>query len=217
MSFSAIDPDTGHSHDADWFNVNRKKIGICPICDSKIELRAEHSTTTVTHFWHGTGSDCPSIKRNRKRYEDLPASSIDKEAGARLRAEVRRNLYAIYQTCSIIVDGLKYADFRSMIEKATAKGILDYKGLQLNYVPYVLLTFHDAFSSKESAPRNGKYHIVLAPAIHNLDDLWNKPQSIKQAVWKIYHDKGCIDEVRIKPNIDPIPEWFKEATKKLNF
>ncbi len=215
MAFIAIDPPTGETHDADWFHLNRKKIGLCPVCDSEMELRAESSITTAVHFWHGMGATCPSIKKNRKKYEDLPPSAIDKQAGEMLRAEVREHIYTIYQACSAIVDGLKYAEFRDLIIKAGEKGVWDYKGFELNYVPYVLVTFHDIFYAKGSKLRDEKYYIVLEPSIRCLDDLWNKPQTIKQAVWKVSPEKGVIEALPIKPELDPVPGWFKDAARKL--
>lgn len=215
MAFIAIDPLTGETHDADWFHLKRKKIGLCPVCDSEMELRAESSITTAVHFWHGMGATCPSIKKNRKTYEDLPPSAIDKQAGERLRAEVREHIYTIYQACSAIVDGLKYAEFRDLIIKAGEKGVWDYKGFELNYAPYVLVTFHDMFYAKGSKLRDDKYYIVLEPSIRCLDDLWNKPQTIKQAVWKVSPEKGVVEALPIKPELDPVPGWFKDASRKL--
>lgn len=215
MAFIAIYPPTGETHDADWFHLNRKKIGLCPVCGSEMELRAESSITTAVHFWHGMGATCPSIKKNRKKYEDLPPSVIDKQAGKMLRAEVREHIYTIYQACSAIVDGLKYAEFRDLIIKAGEKGIWDYKGFKLNYVPYVLVTFHDIFYAKGSKLRDDKYYIVLEPSIRCLDDLWNEPQTIKQAVWKVSPEKGVIEALPIKPELDPVPGWFKDASRKL--
>ena len=49
----------------------------------------------------------------------------------------------------------------------------------------------------------------------NFDDLWNKQQSIKQSIWKISPDKGVLEIIQIKQNLDPVPEWFKKATEKL--
>lgn len=215
MAFIAIDPLTGETHDADWFHLNRKKIGLCPVCDSEVELRAESSITTAVHFWHGMGATCPSIKKNRKKYEDLPPSAIDEQAGERLRAEVREHIYTIYQACSAIADGLKYAEFRDLIIKAGERGIWDYKGFELNYVPYVLVTFHDMFYAKGSKLRDDKYYIILEPSVRCLDDLWNKPQTIKQAVWKVSPEKGVIEALSIKPELDPVPGWFKDASRRL--
>ena len=215
LSYFAIDIDTGEKHDVEWFQIKRKKVALCPICDSEIELRAESSIVTSAHFWHGKNSICTSIKKNRKKYEDLPASQIDKEAGKKLREDVKNNLYTIFLTCNALGEGLKYIEFKELIFKANEKMIWDYKGLQLNYIPYILILFHEMFYAKGSKLRDEKFYFVLETSIKYFDDLWNKQQSIKQSIWKISPDKGVLEIIQIKQNLDPVPEWFKKATEKL--
>lgn len=148
MTFRAIYPNTGEIREADWFHQNRIQVGLCEVCKQKIELRAGKSVETSVHFWHGVDATCPTIQKNRKKYEDLPSSEKDTEAGKALKQAVKDNAYLIYGACNAIVDGLKYAEFKEVIAKATEKGIWDYKGLAINYVPYLLITFHDIFLPK---------------------------------------------------------------------
>ncbi len=215
MALRAIDIESGRTQSAEWFYKNRKK-GKCEVCDAVLELRAEQSITTSVHLWHGQGSVCPTIIHNRKLYCDLPASAIDNETGLRMRQIVKDNAYLVYNVCNALVEGLKYAEFKSLISKATAKNIWSYKGLQLNYVPYLLLTFHDMFYAKGSKMRDNKYYIILEPSIKNLDDLWNKSDHIKQYIWKISPEKGVLEKIKIKATLDPEPRWFKEAKTKLD-
>lgn len=215
MSFRAIDPESGAIQEADWFHERRKKVGLCEVCNSEIELRAETSIETSIHFWHGKGSSCPTIKKNRERYEDLPATQIDKEAGKALRQEIKDNAYLIYGCCSAIVDGLKYPEFKDLIAKATEKGIWDYKGLALNYVPYLLVTFHEMFYAKGSKLRDDRFYVILEPGINHLDDLWNQSTFIKQKVWKVSPEKGVLEEIDILTELNPEPNWFKSAKRWL--
>jgi len=215
LSYFAIDLDTKEMHDVKWFQIKRKKIALCPICDNKIELRAENSLMTSAHFWHGKNSICTSIKKNRKKYEDLPFSQLDKEAGKKLRKEIKNNLYTIFLACNALCEGLKYLEFKELIIKANEKAIWDYKGLKLNYIPYILILFHDIFYAKGSKLRDEKFYFVLEPSIKNFDDLWNIKKNIKQYIWKISPDKGVLEIIKIKQNLDPVPEWFKRATEKL--
>jgi len=215
MTFRAIDPETDILQDADWFHEKRKKSGLCEVCDSEIELRAETSIETSVHFWHGVGSLCPTIKKNRKKYEDLPSTEIDREAGKKLRQAVKDNAYIVFSACNAIVDGLKYAEFKALIAKASDKGIWDYKGLELNYVPYLLVTFHDMFYAKGNKLRDNRYYVILEPGIEYLDDLWNKPNNVKQNIWKVSPSKGVLEEVAIKNELDPEPNWFKDAKQWL--
>lgn len=215
MSYRAIDPDTGEIYDVDWFHERRKKIGLCEVCNSEVELRAEASVETSVHFWHGLGASCPTIKKNRKKYQDLPVTEIDREAGIALREEVSKNAYLIFATCNAIVDGLKYSEFKELIAKASEKNIWDYKGLSLSYVPYLLITFHEIFYAKGSKLRDDRYYVILEPSIKYLDDLWNKPTHIKQKIWKISPNKGVLEEETIKDYLDPEPKWFKNAKQWL--
>jgi hypothetical protein len=215
MTFRAIDPSTGSVYEADWFHENRKNVGLCEVCKSEIELRAGTSIETNVHFWHGKGATCPTIKNNRKKYEDLPSSEMDLEAGKILRQSVKDNAYLVYGTCNAIVDGLKYAEFKELIAKASEKGIWDYKGLALNYVPYLLVTFHDIFYAKGSKLRDDRFYVILEPGMQYLDDLWNKPTNVKQNVWKVSPTKGVLEEIEIKDELDPEPNWFKKSKQWL--
>lgn len=215
MSYFAIDIDSKEKHDVEWFQIKRKKIALCPICDNKVELRAENSLITAAHFWHGKNSICTSIKKNRKKYEDLPYSQLDKESGKKLREEIKNNLYTIFLTCNALSEGLKYTEFKELIIKANKKAIWDYKGLKLNYIPYILILFHDMFYAKGSKLRDEKFYFVLEPSIKSFDDLWNRKDYIKQYIWKISPDKGILDIIHIAPVLDPVPEWFKNVTERL--
>ena len=155
------------------------------------------------------------IKKNRKKYEDLPYSQLDKESGKKLREEIKNNLYTIFLTCNALSEGLKYTEFKELIIKANKKAIWDYKGLKLNYIPYILILFHDMFYAKGSKLRDEKFYFVLEPSIKSFDDLWNRKDYIKQYIWKISPDKGILDIIHIAPVLDPVPEWFKNVTERL--
>ena len=77
---------------------------------------------TPAHFEHRKNSICTLIK-NRKKYEDLPSSQLDKEARKRLSEEIKNNLYTIFLVCSALGEGLKYLEFKELIIKANEKGI----------------------------------------------------------------------------------------------
>lgn len=215
MTYRAIDPDTGDIHEVDWFHEKRKDTGLCEVCRSSIELRAQTSVETSVHFWHGLGSTCPTIKRNRKKYEDLPVTEVDKHAGKLLRQSIKDNAYLVFSSCNAIVDGLKYAEFKDLITKASEKGIWDYKGLSINYIPYLLITFHEMFYARGNKLRDDRYYVILEPGIKYLDDLWNQPTNIKQKVWKVSPTKGVLEELEIKSELDPEPNWFKNAKQFL--
>ncbi|WP_436862136.1 hypothetical protein [Acinetobacter haemolyticus] len=214
MANYALEAESGEIKDVQWFMLNRGKRGVCPLCESLMELRAEKTTDRSAHLWHGRNTSCPSIPENRIKYENLTARGIDKEQGIRLRKEVLENLYTVYMSCNAIVDGLRKPEFEQLLRLATEKGIWDYKGLRLNYVPYVLVTFHDMFYAKDSKIRNERYFVVLEPNIKYLDDLWNDSR-VKQYIWKVSPTSGVLEKVAIKDELDPEPKWFKRFASQV--
>ena len=44
---------------------------------------------------------------------------------------------------------------------------------------------------------------------------WNQPTNIKQKVWKVSPTKGVLEELEIKAELDPEPNWFKRAKQWL--
>ncbi|ENU29100.1 MULTISPECIES: hypothetical protein [unclassified Acinetobacter] len=214
MASYALDTHTRQIKDVAWFLLNRDRKAVCPLCDHPMELRAEKTTDKSTHLWHGRNAYCPSIPENRIKYESLAARALDKEQGLRLRQEVIENLYNIYMSCNGIVGGLKIGEFKQLLNLATEKGIWDYQGLKLNYVPYVLLTFHEMFYAKDSKIRNERYFIVLEPNIKYLDDLWNDSRA-KQYIWKVSPKHGILEKIAINEKLDPEPKWFKEFAHRI--
>ncbi|WP_396233617.1 hypothetical protein [Acinetobacter baumannii] len=214
MANYALEIESGEIRDVQWFMLNKGKRGVCPLCESPMEIRADKTPDKSAHMWHGKNTTCPSISQNRIKYQNLTARNVDKEQGRRLRQEVLENLYDVYMTCNYIGEGLKLPDFEKLLSLATEKGIWDYQGLRLNYVPYVLLTFHDMFYAKDSKIRNERFFVVLEPNIKYLDDLWNDSR-YKQYIWKVSPTGGVLEKIAIKDKLDPEPGWFKRFARKV--
>ncbi|MGY0554754.1 hypothetical protein ACW17M_16200 [Vreelandella sp. 2A-K22] len=87
--------------------------------------------------------------------------------------------------------------------------------MALNYVPYLLVTFHEMFYAKGSKLRDDRFYVILEPSINYLDDFWNQPGFIKQKIWKVSPEKGVLEEIDILAELDPEPNWFKSAKKWL--
>lgn len=63
--------------------------------------------------------------------------------------------------------------------------------------------------------RDERFYVILEPGLEHLDDLWNKPSDIKQKIWKVSPTKGVLEEVEIKSELDPEPNWFKNSKQYL--
>lgn len=189
--------------------------GICDLCDAEMSIRGDITSNKRPHFVHPENDvKCISTKINQSYYEHLTANNFDSEAGKIIRDQVKDNLYHIYASCVTITNSpLRYEDFCSLLKKASEKKVWDYKGLTLNYVPYILLTFHDSLEVYLKGVRGSiKYRIILEPKLSAFDDLWIKP-NMKQKIWKIDKNSGDIIEIMdisMSPLMVLKPEFFNK-------
>lgn len=209
MPFSAINTD-GYLKKVDWFIEHRLQEGECAVCNEMMKIRADHTPGTSSHFYHKDKSLCPTVKKNRVRYQDLGASEYDDAQAEVLRDEVRRNLYEICVTFQSLTEGGRIHEFKDALKEADDLNIWRYKGLTLPVVPYILVTFVDFFLSSGSIFRNRDFFFILPPAVRTMDQLWNQTAGFKPKIIKL--DKGfeLITEYSIPSSIIPIlpPEWF---------
>lgn len=193
--------------------------GVCDLCDAKMGIRGDSTSNKRPHFVHPEDDvKCISTKINKSPYEHLTAKNFDKEAGELMREQVRNNLYHIFASCVTITNSpvLKFDIFCELLKKASEKKVWDYKGLTLNYVPYILLTLHDSLEGYFTGV-NGliKYRIILEPKLSAYDDLWIKP-NMKQKIWKLEKNSGEIIEIMDiskSPLMELKPAFFNKHQK----
>lgn len=215
MPFSAIDPNTGKLEGVEHFMRLGIEHGVCDLCDAEMGIRGDITSDKRPHFVHPEDDiKCISTKINKLNYENLTANNFDFEAGKNIREQVKDNLYHIYASCVTITNSfLKYEDFCSLLKKASEKKVWDYKGLTLNYVPYILLTLHDSLEGYfKGVSGPVKYRIILEPRLSAFDDLWIKP-NMKQKIWKVDKNSGDtieIMDISMSPLMVLKPEFFNK-------
>lgn len=214
MPFRAIDNETGQAYPIEWFLKNGKEKGVCGYCGTLMTIKANHTSDKRAHFWHGSGdSECPTIAKNGSAYEGLESGEIDKEAGHHMLQLVNNNMFKIYLACMKITNkSLFFSEFKDWIQKANDKKVWDYKGITLEYVPYILLTFADKLNSFFPGIKGGvDYRIIFDPKLKTFDNLWIASNQ-KQNILKIDKSTGEILEVleiSKNPFADLEPEYFK--------
>lgn len=218
MPYKAIDPATGKIEPIESFIKKNITKGICAVCDQSLTIRADVTPGTRPHFWHGSSvSNCPSVKKNRVRYEDLPPSKKNESTGVLLKEDVKNKLHTIYLACQAITGKIiTKKDFLSCLEKANKKNIWEYDGLTIDYVPYILLCFlekyyFDVWNGKSFHPEIT--HFILDLNIKYLDDLWNKQSVIKQKIWHMDSSGDVIKKIDIKPGLNIVPFYFENWVK----
>lgn len=216
MTYAALVPETRDKQPIEWFIKNRIKQGFCEVCENLMEIRAQYSTDRPAHFYHAKNADCPTKFENHKRYDHLTARYFDESLGVKIRQEVQQNLFNIYLACSAIVGkNILFETFKLMLSEASKKRIWDYKGISLNYVPYILLSLNEGFfeakfkNEKTKKYEETKFFIALEPGVKYFDDLWIDVNR-KNIIWKIAKNGEPLETLMILNELVIIPNWFKK-------
>ncbi|HFP7023895.1 TPA: hypothetical protein ACHKB2_001767 [Acinetobacter baumannii] len=215
MPFRAIDEKTNQAYPIEWFLKNGKVAGVCGYCGTLMTIKANHTSDKRAHFWHGSGdSNCPTITKNGSAYEGLEGGTLDKEAGLQMIQLVNNNMFQIYLACMKIINkSLFFSEFKEWVLKANAKKVWDYKGITLEYVPYILLTFAEKLNGLFPGVKGGvDYRIIFDPKLKTFDNLWIASNQ-KQNILKIDKNSGDIlevAEISKNPFADLEPDYFKK-------
>lgn len=119
-------------------NESRYVEGVCPLCGTEVLVRAASSQIEITHFYHRENKTCPlSQKVRAPRDIDYIYGNDNVEV---LRTEIKSNMYKIYYKCYQLCNySLTYREFINMCEHFRNVKAINYRGLELKYIPYVLL------------------------------------------------------------------------------
>ncbi|MFA9208538.1 MAG: hypothetical protein ACEQSN_09885 [Yersinia sp. (in: enterobacteria)] len=218
MATSAINPTTGILETAYRFVAHGLKQGLCSVCGEMMDVVAEHAPGTSEHFRHERHSLCPTVTKNRIRYESLGSSEYDDEQAINLRNSVSEHMYEVCLTFQALAEGGRISEFRDALKKADEINIWRYRGMTINFVPYILLTFVDMFESKQSVFRDTDFFFVLPPGIRTIDRLWNQTAGVKDVVIKISKNFDVLAEHSIRPSLFPVihPAWFERSLSSLS-
>lgn len=152
---------------------------ICEFCRENIYL-AGGSSDRVLHFRHRPGGHCPTKIPAGRPYLELTPVDGDPTSGAHLRSDVRRNWKRHFSALSNLVPFLSPEEFTSLLEIASERRVWDYRGLQEENVPYVLVLVAD-FPPWTSIKRNGRperklwFRFMYRSQVQSISDLWIRP------------------------------------------
>lgn len=192
----------------EWEFSHKEDTPICLVCNNELYVKAYPSPGVTTHFSHYKNADCPLVKDHYQRYQTLRPGIQDKENGEQVKQLFVNNIGIMFAECKrIFGDGLTHAVFKEMIKKATERDIWFYKGLKIEYVPYVLLVNYGVFKKTNKTP---KIHFVLDANLSNYDELWNKSKNIKHTIWRVFTESLEIEEYKMDPNLGgtKVPHYF---------
>lgn len=223
MSQSALDPNTLQLEDIEWFVKNGIGAGLCQVCGNSMKRKARYSEDVAEHFAHEeSGTGCPTIEKNRKKYKDLQPSGYDAANAILIKQKVKKDLLFIYFKTGYLTEGAMTAKlFFELIDIANKKRVWEFVGLRLEFIPYLLVCLRDDFYEtkrynkvkRQLSP--AKFFIALEPGIRHIDDLWNKPSQIKQKIWRIFPSQKLVEEFSIDDVMLTEPHWFANFRKRV--
>lgn len=207
MTRTALHPHTLEELDIVKWELKYKAIDIkplCPVCRKELFIRASSTPDKASHFVHYKNSGCPTIDENRKKYEGLRPVEMDFKNAKKIKKEFINNMWLVYQKCNSLCSedpnkkGLNQKQFKKMVDKATENDIWYYKGLTLEYLPYVLLVNYGVFRELKR-----KCYFVFDSKLTNYDDLWTKGK-VKKKIWKVYYEDNDVKGINIDFNTSDI-------------
>ncbi|MDA8095286.1 MAG: hypothetical protein M0T84_15535 [Betaproteobacteria bacterium] len=152
MTGQAINPRTGRLVTPEEFAQQagpdyREKglLPLCPACGAALSLYGVHSPNVTSRFDHPNHSVCELSSTPDPRFAHLKPSSWDLEQGKRLFAAFcePESIKAGYALCRKICGKLTGDEFLAMCRAADRKNIWAYRGITLEFLPYVLVTLVD--------------------------------------------------------------------------
>lgn len=161
---------------------------LCPACGAELSLYGVHSPSIASRFDHPDHSDCELSCSPDPRFAHLKPSGWDLEQGVRLFATFceTENLKAVYALCRKICGRLTGGEFLAMCRAADRKNVWAYRGITLEYLPYVLVTLVDL---EKDETRKWPLRIIRhKPARSFLDALWQSPEAC--TLRKAFADTG---------------------------
>lgn len=213
MTRSAIHKKTGKLVSPEEFvaleGAQYREKGVypsCPSCGADLSPYGVHSVTVTSRFDHPNGSNCSLSSTPDPRYAHLSPSEWDMEAGGRLRAAMCEieNLKSVYSACRSLTSTLSGHEFVEMCRQADRRNVWCYKGLTLDWLPYILVTLVDLpATDKRSYP----LRIVLIKKRRDstIDSLWITPEDC--SLQRHFADTGR--PMRSPPTSIPCPDAEK--------
>ncbi|MDI3089774.1 hypothetical protein QJ133_00980 [Priestia megaterium] len=192
----------------DWELFHKEDTPICLVCSNELYVKAHPSPDVTTHFSHYKNPNCPLVKDHHQRYQILGPGIQDKENGEQIKQLFVNNIGLMFAECKrVFGDNFPHALFKEMVKKATERNIWFYKGLKIEYVPYVLLVNYGIFKKTDKSP---KMHFVLDANLTNYDELWNKPKEVRPIIWRVFTDSDEIEEYQMNLRLGntKVPHYF---------
>lgn len=158
-------------------NANEKgEHAICPVCRQNVNIRGNHQSNRRIHFLHFPNAQCPIVENGGNKYSCLVSIEENPLTIEKRKRDFEELTVKAYLKCHMLCDHkLTLSEYEGLLKLATNKGMWNYHGLVLEYIPYILLTYKD-LTRKGYMKRPFNLRFVFSSIINNYSDLWINPK-----------------------------------------
>ena len=204
MPFYAYDTNdlNGDRVHIDSWLVSRHTRGepFCKVCQNELNICAEHTPAQATHYCHYNRTNCPTIQRNAEPYQHLDNVLQNDESETENKNQIRLKLHKIFNKCKEVCANLNFTEFRELFDIASQYNIWAYVNVNVEHIPYILLTCRDYFRSRYPY-RTESFYFVFSP-VHGLDGLWIQPEGQADLLFRVNRNTHDIDPITIYFDLD---------------
>jgi len=207
MPFYAYDDNNlscDRVHVDDWL-VTKQRRGnpYCKVCETQLNICAERTPSQASHFCHLPGSSCPTIERSAEPYSHLEDVEKDLDLEAENKRQTRENIHRIFNKCKYLCANLNFQEFREIFAIASNYQVWSYVNVNVEHIPYILLTCRDYFKSRRPY-RKGSFYFVFSP-VSGLDGLWIQPKKQSAVLFQVSKETGDIVPLSIRHDLNSYP------------
>ena len=109
--------------------------------------------------------------------------------------QTRVNLHRIFNKCKALCVNLNFSEFRDLFNIASQYNIWAYVNINIEHIPYILLTCRDYFGAR--APyRPETFYFIFSP-VHGIDGLWIQAENQANLLFQVNRNTHDISLVNI--------------------
>jgi hypothetical protein len=201
-----------YAYDTNNFNDDRVHIDLwietrhlrgnpfCKVCQNELNICAEHTPAQATHFCHLNGTNCPTIQRSAEPYQHLENIPQDNELENENKNQTQANLHKIFNKCKSLCVNLNFSEFRSLFDIASQYNIWAYANINLEHIPYILLTCRNYFGAR-TPYRKESFYFIFSP-VHGLNGLWIQAEDESDILFQVNRNTHDIIPIDIHFDLD---------------
>lgn len=189
-------PSLTHFFTVEEYNRRGLDRAYCVVCRAQVFARAKHSTP---HFYHKSGSNCPTTQPRGRPYLDLRPTRPDLENERWLKSCFKGNWERHYARIASgpdrLIPFLSVEEFLLMLDRANELRIFAYRDIREQDIPYFMALLIDfppwTGYKRDGVSRKRYFRFFFDSDASTSEQLWidgTKPENLLRASYYISDD-----------------------------